>query len=75
MSRHHVRELETRLGDADWRVELTRGGHLRWRHRSGAFVFGASTPGDWRAGRNLRAQMRRVERRAARGGMKGGSAF
>jgi hypothetical protein len=44
-----------------WTVTPTRGGHVKLTFRSGAIVFTGSTPSDWRAGRNLDRQLRRLE--------------
>lgn len=58
-----VAEL-TRLAARDgWRVEPTRGGHLRLRHPSGALVHAAGTPSDRRALANTLSTMRRELRR------------
>ena len=44
-----------------WRVEHTRGGHLRLRHPAATTsVVTSSTASDWRAGRNLAAELRRA---------------
>jgi len=44
-----------------WRVEHTRGGHLRLRHPAATTsVVTSSTASDWRAGRNLAVQLRRA---------------
>lgn len=58
--------VEARL--RGWQVERTRNGHLRLRHPTGALVFASTTPGSWRAGRQLRADLRRVERTCGEGG-------
>jgi len=62
--KHAVKELLRWAEAAGWRVQFTRGGHLRLRHPDGGVVVAASTPSDQRALANLRAQMRRAERRA-----------
>lgn len=62
----HARDLDrlaARYGFEPGRV--TRGGHLRYRHRSGAVVFAAATPSDRRARRNAVALFRRVAGRGA----------
>lgn len=63
MKRDLARELEAarRRG---WSVEPTRSGHLKLQHPDGALVFSGSTPSCPRAVLNLRAHLRRVERRA-----------
>ncbi len=45
-----------------WAVERTRGGHLRFRPSDPTMplVITSSTPGDWRAVRNVRAMLRRA---------------
>jgi hypothetical protein len=48
-----------------WRVTPTRSGHYRLEHRTGGLVFASGTPSDPRSLRNLAADLRRVERRAA----------
>ncbi|MBO1325361.1 hypothetical protein K2X14_11520 [Acetobacter sp. TBRC 12305] len=65
MPRHALKELLRSVKARGWSAELTRGGHVRWKHTSGAFVFGAATPSDRRAIQNLKAQMKRVEVGAA----------
>jgi hypothetical protein len=47
------------------RLELAGSGHLRLRQRSGRSVVMAAPPSDWRAGRNLRAFLRRTVQRGA----------
>lgn len=60
---HAARELEAWAKARGWTVSHSRGGHLRWRHRSGALAFTAGTPSDVRAVRNAKAVMRRLEGR------------
>jgi len=43
-----------------WQVSTTGGGHLKFQSPAGRVVFAASTPSDWRASRNLRAELRRA---------------
>ncbi len=43
-----------------WRVERTNGGHIKWIHPSGGFLFSSSTPSDRRAIRNLERDLRRL---------------
>jgi hypothetical protein len=45
-----------------WSVGLTRKGHWRLRHPSGAVVHAGSTPSCPRSLLNLRADLRRAER-------------
>jgi hypothetical protein len=57
-----VREIE-QLG---WRVERTRGDHLRLTHPDARYpVFTALTPSDWRAWEKMLADMRRALRKAS----------
>ena len=54
-------DVLARARAAGWRVEHTRGGHLRLDHPEAAFpVFTSSSPSDWRSSRNLRAELRRA---------------
>lgn len=60
------RELKRLLAAArqrGWQVERTRGSHFRLRHPSGALVVASGTPSCPRALWNLRADLRRAERR------------
>jgi predicted RNA binding protein YcfA (HicA-like mRNA interferase family) len=60
-------DLKQQLRQAEahgWRVQPTRGGHWRLLHPDGGIIVMSSTPSDCRALRNMRAQMRRAERRA-----------
>jgi hypothetical protein len=43
-----------------WKIDKTNGGHLRFRGPKGELVYSASTPSDWRALANLRAQLKRA---------------
>lgn len=64
MRRELARELEAaRL--RGWSVQPTRSGHLKLRHPDGPLVFTGSTPSCPRAVLNLRAHLRRIERREA----------
>ena len=56
--RRIVRDAEAR----GWTCDLTRKGHLKLRHPSGAIVIAAWSPSDHRALKNLEARLRRVER-------------
>jgi hypothetical protein len=60
-----IRDAETRrlaavAERAGWTVEPTRSGHLRFRGPDGQVVVHSTTSSDWRAARNLRAQLRRA---------------
>jgi len=48
-----------------WVVEISPGGHMRWRSPGGALVFSASTPSDRRSIANHVARLRRVSRAKA----------
>ena len=63
LGRHCIKEVLSRVKARGWSAEITNGGHIRWKHTSGAFLFGAATPGDSRSMKNLMAQMKRVEMR------------
>ncbi|GBR27010.1 hypothetical protein AA11826_0006 [Komagataeibacter oboediens DSM 11826] len=56
------RRFQQEMQARGWSVSVSRGGHLRWGHTSGAIYFSAGTPGDCRAHRNARAAMRRLEK-------------
>jgi hypothetical protein len=57
------RELLLEAQPPGFEAEPTRGGHIRFRHVSGALGIAASTPGDCRAWLNTRADLRRELRR------------
>jgi predicted RNA binding protein YcfA (HicA-like mRNA interferase family) len=59
--KHFTREVEAR----GWNVAPTRRGHLRLTHPNGGLVFVAGTPSDHRALTNMRAEIKRQERRWA----------
>ena len=42
-----------------WRLSVTGSGHLRLTSPRGAVVYFGASPSDWRAPRNVRAQLRR----------------
>ena len=61
-------DLKQQLRQAEahgWQVTRTRNGHWRLLHPGGGIVVMSSSPSDHRALRNMRAQMRRAERRTA----------
>jgi predicted RNA binding protein YcfA (HicA-like mRNA interferase family) len=62
--RHDLERLLRQASACGWQVARTRGGHWRLLHPSGGIVVMSSTPGDRRALLNMRAQLRRAERRA-----------
>jgi predicted RNA binding protein YcfA (HicA-like mRNA interferase family) len=52
-----LRKLAIKQG---WRVETTRGGHIKWYPVHGTeFVVTSSTPSDYRAIRNIRSMLKR----------------
>ncbi len=55
----HLRGIYEDASALGWTVTPTCNGHLCWRHPSGGLVYSASTPSDWRAGLNLRSELRR----------------
>ncbi len=62
-SRHDLRDIRKHaatLGFTD--ISMTNGGHWRYRHPSGAVVYGAATPSDHRTVRKAFAQLRRALR-------------
>lgn len=55
---NNVKDLEQlikRGRSEGWAVEKTNGGHVKWTHTDGEFMFSAQTPSDWRAIRNIAA--------------------
>ena len=62
-----IRSLARNSKTNGWTTSMTGSGDLRWDHPSGAFLFSATTPSDRRSIKNLRVQMRRVERKTATG--------
>jgi hypothetical protein len=54
-----VKELIREAKAAGWKVTLTRNSHLKFVSPDGHVLHSGGTPGDWRAQRNLRAQLRR----------------
>ena len=63
--KHDLERLLRQASASGWRVARTRGGHWRLLYPNGGIVVLSSTPSDHRALRNVRAQMRRAERRIA----------
>jgi hypothetical protein len=56
-----ILDREFRALDIPYKVEKTRGQHLRWSFSHGGTkrsLIAASTPSDWRAPRAARAQLR-----------------
>jgi hypothetical protein len=67
---HGVRRTLRRAGLVDvaktarqrgWTIELTRKGHLKFVHRTGALVYTGGSPSDHRARHNLAADLHRAE--------------
>jgi hypothetical protein len=63
--RHDLAQLLRQARARGWRVTPTRRGHWRLQYRTGALVFAAGSPSDPRSLKNLVADLRRAERRAA----------
>ena len=61
--KHELRRELEKARNRGWSVEPTRAGHLKLRHSTGPIIFTGSTPSCPRAVLNLRAHLRRVERR------------
>jgi hypothetical protein len=56
-----VRELIAKVEPIGWTYEgLTDGGHVRFRHTSGAAYTSAASPSDWRGSKNAVAEMERL---------------
>jgi hypothetical protein len=60
--RKDLRQLVRQYAKHGFRVNRTKGGHLRFEGPNGELVFGASTPSDCRSLKNLKAQLDRVIR-------------
>lgn len=63
LPRTAMKKLLASVKERGWSATRTNGGHVKWQHDSGAFLFGSATPSDSRAMKNLIAQMKRVEMR------------
>lgn len=61
LRRAGLTELATTARRRGWTIELTRRGHLKFIHRTGALVYTAGSPSDWRGARNLAADLHRAE--------------
>lgn len=60
------RQLAAELLDKGWTARPLRNGHLRLCHPNGTHsVMFPRTPSDWRGWKNLRSEIRRVERAIA----------
>lgn len=57
-----VAQFQKELRLRGWSIQKTNGGHFRYTHPSGQFVFGSSTPSDSRSISNERARAERIER-------------
>lgn len=63
--RHELQQMIEKNRQGGWSVHLTNGGHWKWVHgRSGAFFFTGSTPSDHKVFRNIKSNIRRIERQA-----------
>ena len=61
----HRRELLQALAAYErrgWKVKKTRGGHFKLTSPGGAVVFAAHSASDWRAIKNTKARLERIER-------------
>lgn len=56
----HARTMRVLAKEYGATLDVTGGSHYRLRLPSGAVVFAPGTPSDWRALRNLRANLRRA---------------
>ena len=63
--KHDLKQVLRQAEAQGWRVQPTRGGHWKLTHPGGGIVVTSSSPSDHRALANVRAQLRRAERRAA----------
>lgn len=54
-----LRDLAKAAVQAGWTLFKTGGDHIKWRSPSGAIVFSASTPSDFRVARNVRTELRK----------------
>lgn len=52
-------QLITKLEDQGWQASLTSGGHYRLAGPEGQLYFAPATPSDYRAIRNVVAELRR----------------
>lgn len=55
-----TRKLSKRVRKQGWEVYYTRNGHICFRSPSGEKVIGPGTASDWRALKNLKANLRRA---------------
>lgn len=62
MSRKKLRDLTDFAMTQGWTISHTNGGHLRFSKPGLPPIFTSSTPSDYRAERNMRAQLRRTDR-------------
>jgi hypothetical protein len=63
--RHDLEQMLRQARSCGWQVTQPRRGHWRRLHPGGGIVVASSSPSDHRALANLKAQLRRAERRTA----------
>lgn len=59
-TRKEMSQIIQQLEDQGWTVTLTRGNHYKMVSPTGAVQFQPSTPGEGRALKNIKAQLRRA---------------
>ena len=59
MSNKDIQQLITKATKQGWRVERTKGSHLKWRPPRGQFVISAYSPSDPRAIKNIVKELKR----------------
>jgi hypothetical protein len=62
MSSSYRKDIIRWANERGWSVELTNGSHLKFIKPGKPIIFGSSTPGDWRAIKNVKAKMERADR-------------
>jgi hypothetical protein len=58
ISNKELSSLIKQAKEQGWEVELTNGGHFKWRSPLGRFFFSAQTPSDIRALKNIKRDLR-----------------
>lgn len=61
-TREDLRQLVDFAKANGWTVSRTRGGHIRFTKPGLGSIYTSSTPSDYRAGLNAKAQLRRAQR-------------
>jgi hypothetical protein len=61
-TRENLRQLVDFAKANGWTVSRTRGGHIRFTKPGLGSIYTSSTPSDYRAELNAKAQLRRAER-------------